>query len=90
LGGSYTVLWDTASGPINHYTLNEEITLGPGTGTITNYTVTAPTTSKAFTKGTAQRTWTYKVRSCSSSNETSCSAWTATVDIDVCPSSGCP
>lgn len=90
LGGSFTILWDAATGTVHHYTLYEEITAGQGTGTVQNYTVTPPATSKAFSKGGGERTWFYKVRACSSNDESVCSAWSTPDTIDVCPAQGCP
>jgi YD repeat-containing protein len=87
LGGGFTVLWNTATGPVNHYTLQE---VNQNSNTTTLYTIAAPTTSKGFSKGGAQNTFVYSARACSTTNEVTCSPYSATVMIDTCPASGCP
>ncbi len=88
-GGNYTVLWNASTGSVNHYTLREEITLGPGTGTVQSFTTTPPTVSKFFSKGPVERTFSYQVKACGTADETQCSAYVAPVEIATCPTFGC-
>jgi YD repeat-containing protein len=88
-GGDFTVLWNASTGAVNHYTLREEITLGPGTGTVQTFAVTPPAVSKFFSKGTVERTFDYQVKACGTADETQCSAYTAVVEIATCPTFGC-
>jgi len=89
---SYTILWTaSAVGPVNHYTLSEEQTEGPGSPSTSIYTVTPPATSKAFSKGgAAEKFFIYKVRACGTVDESFCSAWSNTFGKSTCPVSGCP
>lgn len=83
-GGNFSVDWTASTGSIHHYTI-EENRLSPTAAGPFFYTVNAPTTIQAFSKGAAQRTWQYRVRGCSSTNESVCSAYTSPITIDTCP-----
>jgi len=89
---SYTILWNaSAVGPVNHYTLSEEQTEGPGSPSTGYHTVIPPATSKAFSKGgSAEKLFVYKVRACGTADESFCSAWSNTFSKSTCPVSGCP
>ncbi len=88
-GGDFTVLWNASTGTVHHYTLREEIVLGPGTGTVQTFAVSPPTVSKFFSKGTIERTFSYQARACATADESQCSAYTAPVEIATCPTFGC-
>lgn len=90
-GGNYSILWDTATGSIHHYTLEETRTDPTPLAPVT-YTINAPTTSQAFSKGNtgAEKRFEYRVRACTSTNESVCSAYTSIYEMFSCPSGGCP
>jgi len=72
--GSFTLSWTASTGSINHYTIEEYRTF-PSPAGPTYYTTAS--TSYGFTKGTAEREWTYRVRGCSSSDDSVCSAYSS-------------
>jgi hypothetical protein len=77
-GATYTLSWSVPTGTINHYTLSSS-----STG---NSVLSAGTTSQAITSTAAAGTdynIAYTVRACSSSDESACSAWSNTVNVDV-------
>jgi hypothetical protein len=78
----HTLSWTVPSGTINHYTISRG---SPGNPEQT-YTLPAGTTSQVLTStapaGT-NRVIEFKVHACSSSDESSCSAWSNAVDIHV-------
>lgn len=75
--GSYTVLWDTASGVVTYYELQRA--QSSSFPSPTTYTISAPTTSMGFTAGAAEHDFDFRVRSCNSSAQ--CSGWSATVHL---------
>lgn len=88
-GGGFTVLWNASTGTVNHYTLHELITMGPGAGNTADYIVNAPTTSKGFTKGGTEKDFEYTVRACATADESQCSSWSSSVTISTCSAGGC-
>lgn len=77
-GAPYTLSWTVPAGAINHYTLSS--------GAVGNIVLPAGTTSQAFTSTAPAGTdhsIAYMVRACSSSDESSCSAWSNTISVDV-------
>ncbi|HZF14669.1 MAG TPA: Calx-beta domain-containing protein [Steroidobacteraceae bacterium] len=84
--GNYSILWDASTGTVNHYTL-EEVESAPGNST-TTYSVA--TTFKSMNKGQVYLEATYRVRACTTSTESQCSAYSGSVFKLVCPSTGCP
>lgn len=77
-GGVFSVVWDASTGPVSYYTLEE---LRIQSGTITNFTINAPTTNKAFSNKTSGE-YEYRVKACSAGNQ--CSAFTSAVYVEVC------
>ena len=78
----HTLSWTVPSGKINHYTMSRG---SPGNPELT-YTLPAGTNSQVLTSTAAagtNRVIEFKVHACSSSDESSCSAWSNAVDINV-------
>jgi hypothetical protein len=90
-GGSYSILWDASSGAPASYVLEEDNgATNPPSGFTppdATFTITAPTTSKSFSKGGTENDFTYRVKACNASSQ--CSAWSNTTTVIVCPSTGC-
>lgn len=84
-GGNYSVLWNAATGSPANYVLEET---QDSTGSITSFTINAPTLFKAFNKGDVNEIFTYRCRACNVNNE--CSSFSNQAVKIVCPSSGCP
>jgi YD repeat-containing protein len=84
--GNYTIRWNASTGSPNRYELAEDLNAD---GTFeTTYTITAPATSKAFSKGANYFEFQYKVRACNASN--ACSAWSSNYILIVCGQGYCP
>ena len=81
-GLPYTISWTVPSGSIDHYTLSLVVNGGaPATSVLP-----ASTTSKTFsssTKAGVDNTHDFMVRACSSADESICSSWSNTVEVDI-------
>jgi hypothetical protein len=81
-GSPYTISWTAASGTVNHYTLSK----GPPGDPQSTTTFPPSTTSETVTSTAPaglDRVIEYKVRACTSSDDSACGSWSNAVDVDV-------
>lgn len=84
--GNYSIKWNASTGSPSYYELAEDLNAD---GTVdATYTITAPTVSKAFSKGSHYYEFQYTVRACSASSQ--CSAWSSPYFLTVCGQGFCP
>lgn len=76
-GSSYSILWDTSSGPVSYYIL-EQSSSGGAYSPFPQ--INHPTTSKSFNQGCGE--YTYRVKACSSGGV--CSGYSNTTTKRVC------
>jgi YD repeat-containing protein len=78
----WLVQWAASTGPVAYYILNRN-----NSGTSTNYTVTAPTTSSSQA-GTNGLTYIYQVQACTSAG--ACSSFSPQTEVTYCRNGTCP
>jgi hypothetical protein len=83
-GTPYTLYWSVPPGTIDHYTLNKSVNGSPRTNQAFPASTTTVTLSASAPAGT-DKLIDYMVRACSTLDDTSCSAWSNTVEVDISP-----
>jgi hypothetical protein len=88
-GSAFTISWTVPSGSINHYTLSKVV----NSGTATLSACPSSTTAVAFSVSTRLGTdkfIDYSVRACTTADDSVCTAWSNTVEVDVYAPCGRP
>lgn len=80
IASNYTILWNDSIGTVTHYRLERDMDTGFAAPNFLVFTISAPSTSQAFTQGLAERTFYFRVRACNGAN---CSGWSSIISRTV-------